>query len=156
MSKIRNLDGFKLPLLPTGEIDKRTKQYKAWKEFNGLKVERAPEPTIGGAGRLGTYAPIDFDKPASVLLEADKLINGSREKEYGPPKENLANIALLWDAYLRGKYGISFTGEPYSITAVDVCNMMAMLKIARGYKGYHADSTTDACGYIGLIQRVQS
>lgn len=80
----------------------------------------------------------------SVLQEAEELVNGDRQKTYGPPAINLSKIAELWAAYL---------GVP--ITMVDACAMMVILKIARLKKlGYHRDSVVDAAGYMGLAEMV--
>ena len=152
MSKIRNIDGFKLPLLPTGEIDKRTKQYRAWKASNGLKVE-APNPVIGGTGRLGTYAPLDFDatpKKDSILHEADALINGVKEQEYGHPKKNLNDIAVFWTTYLSAK-----SARVIEVSATDVCQLMVLLKMARSLNGpFKHDTILDEVSYAGLIGRL--
>mgnify|MGYP003641561620 CR=1 FL=1 len=74
-----------------------------------------------------------------VLKEATALINGDREKQYGTPKESFVCIAHMWSSYL---------GRP--ILASDVCNMMALLKIARLRNGKHHDSSVDAAGYMAL------
>lgn len=84
----------------------------------------------------------DVTKPntrTQVLREAEKLINGDRQAHYGPPEENFAAIASMWSAYL---------GHP--VTAADVCNLMALLKIARLRNGAHRDSSVDGAGYLAL------
>ena len=45
----------------------------------------------------------------------------------------------MWSAYLG-----------CDVTARDVCNMMALLKIARLRLGQHDDSAVDGCGYLAL------
>jgi len=82
----------------------------------------------------------------SILEEAQKIIYGDREQTYGTPAKNLDRIAQLWNAYT----GIT------QLTAVDVCNMMCLLKIARLVnQPNHRDSIVDLAGYAALIQRVQ-
>lgn len=82
----------------------------------------------------------------SVLIEADSLINGTRQDDYGTPDENFAVVANLWTAY---------TGFVFSVD--DVCIMMTLLKIARLKTGekYHRDSVVDGCGYLGLLELVE-
>lgn len=82
---------------------------------------------------------------SKVLEEANTLIHGDRQNHYGPPSENFAAIAQMWSAYL-GR----------DVEARDVCNMMALLKIARLRNGQHDDSTIDCCGYIALSAEVSS
>ena len=80
-----------------------------------------------------------MNERTSVLVDADDLINGDRQDHYGEPGENFQAIAEMWSAYL-GSY----------VGARDVCNMMALLKIARLKNGQHRDSSVDACGYLAL------
>ena len=74
-----------------------------------------------------------------ILKEATALINGDREKDYGTPQASFTCIAHMWTAYL---------GHP--VRASDVCNMMALLKIARMRIGPHRDSSVDGAGYMAL------
>jgi hypothetical protein len=74
-----------------------------------------------------------------ILNEANALINGDREDAYGSPKESFHCIATMWGAYLG-----------WHVTAADVCNMMALLKIARLRNGPHRDSNVDGAGYMAL------
>jgi len=79
----------------------------------------------------------------SVLDEASRLIHGPRQDHYGPPAENFAAIAKMWSAYLGS-----------NIDARDVCNLMALLKIARLRNGPHLDSSVDGVGYLALAAEV--
>ena len=74
-----------------------------------------------------------------ILLQADLLINGDREKDYGTPQESFGCIAKMWSAYMGDE-----------ISAADVCHMMALLKIARLRNGPHRDSNVDGAGYMAL------
>ena len=74
-----------------------------------------------------------------ILLEADLLINGDREKDYGTPQESFGCIAKMWSAYMGDE-----------INAADVCHMMALLKIARLRNDPHRDSNVDGAGYMAL------
>lgn len=73
-----------------------------------------------------------------ILLEAHKLINGDRQKEYGNPRIMFSKIAKFWSAYLER-----------DITPEDVAMMMTLLKIARQSYEHKADNLIDAAGYIG-------
>lgn len=97
------------------------------------------------------YKLIDTGAPGKTILqEAHGLIYGDREADYGDPKENLANIGQQWSLYLSQKYG----AQGVIVDAVDVCWMMALLKMCRELNGGKRDSLVDAAGYIGLIERV--
>lgn len=75
-----------------------------------------------------------------ILLEAHTLINGERQKQYGPPQACFRKIARLWSTYLEK-----------DITSADVANLMILLKIARQSQGTGSrDSYVDIAGYAGL------
>lgn len=80
----------------------------------------------------------------SILEEAQRLIHGDRNKNYGHPRENFADTAALFSGYL-GK----------EISDIDVANLMILLKVARVKgTGYHRDSFTDIAGYAGCVERI--
>ncbi|AJD82473.1 hypothetical protein SHEEN_55 [Mycobacterium phage Sheen] len=80
----------------------------------------------------------------SILQEAQRLIHGERIKNYGHPRENFKDIALLFSGYLEKE-----------ITDIDVANLMILMKVARVKgTGYHRDSFTDIAGYAGCVERI--
>ena len=80
-----------------------------------------------------------MNKRTEILEEAERLINGDRQDDYGDAAEGFQAIAQMWTAYL----GTAMNGR-------DVCNMMALLKIARLRNRPHADSSIDGAGYLAL------
>lgn len=89
----------------------------------------------------------------NVLEEGYKLIHGSRKDDYGHPQQNFKDIARLWSAYL------AMIGRT-SVTPVDVCMMMQLLKMARCAKQSmpvrdSRDSVVDMAGYVGLLERLE-
>ena len=78
-----------------------------------------------------------------TLETASALINGDREKDYGTPQENFANIAKGWEVVL---------GCDVSAEQVALC--MAWLKIARLANGPHMDSYIDGAGYLALASEL--
>ena len=80
----------------------------------------------------------------SILEEAQRLIHGPRNKNYGHPRDNFRDIAALWSGYL-GK----------EVSDIDVANLMILMKVARVKgTGYHRDSFTDIAGYAGCVERI--
>lgn len=72
-----------------------------------------------------------------TLKKAIETVTGHRETDYGSPEDNFNLIARFWSDYLN-----------YRIRAVDVSNMMALLKIARLATGHATeDSFIDLAGY---------
>jgi hypothetical protein len=82
---------------------------------------------------------------SDILNEANTLINGDREAEYGPPSENLERICRFWNVYLVN------TGNDASLNTADVAYMMALLKLARACGGKtKRDTVVDMAGYVAL------
>jgi hypothetical protein len=79
-----------------------------------------------------------------ILTKAADLVGGDREKTHGKKRENMENIAALWTGYL-----------DVSVTALDVANMMVLMKIARTKSGSHnPDDYIDAAGYAGCAGEI--
>lgn len=86
------------------------------------------------------------DVRAFVLEEANRLIHGDRQAQYGPPEENFKNIAAFWN--IRFKHLLQ-DGKEFS--DADVAAAMVLLKLARDMQGYKEDNAVDAAGYIALM-----
>lgn len=75
-----------------------------------------------------------------IIKTADDLINGNREQQHGNAFDSHELIAQYWSVYL---------GQ--DILAIDVANMMELLKIARSGLGEHnLDDYVDRVGYAAL------
>jgi hypothetical protein len=79
-----------------------------------------------------------------VLAAAAEHTQGRRQADYGPPAINLGQrTADLFTAYVTNMPSLEFT-------AVDVCNLMILLKVARLQHDPdrpHFDSLVDIAGY---------
>ena len=72
-----------------------------------------------------------------LLRDAEALVNGPRNQDYGPPAKDFEVTAQLWSAYL---------GVP--VTAGDVAALMILLKVRRlRVTPDHYDSIADIAGY---------
>lgn len=95
-------------------------------------------------------------KPANpstpkILHEADAIINGQRQADYGDKRQNFTQIAMLWQGTLAMKLA---PGE--TITPEDVALCMMQVKIARLAKSpNHRDSVLDIAGYAGCYDMIQ-
>lgn len=83
----------------------------------------------------------DFDVKesirASVLNEANSIVNGARANTYGGPEDSFRTIAGLWSAYTN-----------YKFSPTDVAVLLALLKVARlRASPNHRDSWVDLAGY---------
>lgn len=81
-----------------------------------------------------------------TLEQAENIINGERQGQYGSPENSFQTIAKFWTAYL-GR----------DISATDVANMMILLKVARNASGvYKNDNYIDICGYAAIGNELAS
>lgn len=83
-------------------------------------------------------------KAEEVCKRAAELVSGDRQRQHGDKKENFANIAALWSAWL----GIDL--EPS-----DVAALMLLMKLARTQSGtFNQDDYVDMAGYSGCMAEV--
>jgi len=82
----------------------------------------------------------------TVLEEAQSLIYGDREQDYGKTSDNCADIAKGWSVLFKT-----------TVTPEQVALAMAWLKICRANKDNCSkrDSYVDLCGYAGCIEKIK-
>lgn len=92
------------------------------------------------------------EKPIPMLVQAENLINGQRQQDYGDKLQNFTQIAMLFQGVLAMKLMPNAR-----ITPEDVALLMMQVKIARLAKSPdHFDSVMDIAGYAGCYDRMQS
>jgi len=79
----------------------------------------------------------------SITKEAQEIVHGERQQDYGNMAESFQRIAGLWSAYL-GVHVDSF----------DVGKMMILLKVSRAKNQNHRDSYVDIVGYVECIDKL--
>ncbi len=88
----------------------------------------------------------------SVLDEANEIINGDRQKDYGSAYATFSKIANLWSVVLD-------TNRPISPQEVALC--LIQLKVARAINDTYnqrpikRDTIVDIAGYAGCIEKIQ-
>lgn len=88
---------------------------------------------------MAEYTPSHYYSK-TVLEEAQELIHGERQADYGEPSKNFEDIAAGWSV-------IAGT----ELTAKQVALMMCWLKSCRLLKSpNHRDSWLDLAGYVGI------
>ena len=87
-----------------------------------------------------------------MLHQAQDLIHGQRQADYGDKLQNFSQIAMLWQGTLAHKLA---PGQ--AITPEDVALCMMQVKIARLAKSPdHKDSILDIAGYSGCYDYLQA
>lgn len=85
-----------------------------------------------------------MSKRADLLNKAIHIVDGERRERYGEPENVFSTIAIMWSDYCNQE-----------ITALDVANMMMLLKIARS-KGNpeYQDNYIDIAGYAACAGEI--
>lgn len=72
-----------------------------------------------------------------LLINAERLVNGDRNAQYGDPRQDFQRTADMWAAYLG-----------CDVKPLDVAAMMALLKVSRiRWSPGKQDSWLDLAGY---------
>ena len=89
---------------------------------------------------------MSLKKREEILKKASKAISGERDKHYGSPEDNFAQIAVFWTNYLHR-----------IITSTDVAMMMILLKISRAMNdATHEDNWIDIAGYAACAGEIEN
>lgn len=83
----------------------------------------------------------------NILQEADSIIHGQRNSDYGSPLENHSLTAELFGAYLSRKKG--------PITARDICWFNILQKCSRDVSKPLRDNLVDTAGYAGNMEMIE-
>lgn len=115
---------------------------KGWENSWGAKLE------VYVAKQLG-YPVLDAETlllhEESVMHEAERLINGARQEDYGHPLDDFTKTGRMWGAIL---------GLP-DIEPEKIGLMMVALKISRELNWHKRDNLVDGCGYFGTIELIK-
>jgi hypothetical protein len=107
-----------------------------WEKSEGAKLEIAIAKELG-LKFLGNPVDVDDD----IFEIAKNLVAGDRQKQYGPPAQNLMDIGRIWGALL----------QIDDISPTMVALMMTGLKLAREAHAPKKDNLVDAIGYIHIV-----
>lgn len=93
---------------------------------------------------------------ADFCAEAARLVGGPRAATHGADRAlNFTLIADLWNGYWRMKCRVNDEQIVTPFTALDIGNMMELMKISRRMLGsFNADDYTDAAGYAGCTGEI--
>lgn len=122
-------------------------QYEAIAACFGIQMQDLLQSALGTDESPADEAPEDPvpSMRAQILREAERIIYGDREDEYGSPAVNLQATADLWSAYLERQLNAPI--KPY-----DVALMMVLLKVSRAKNGGQTsiDHFVDIAGYAAI------
>jgi hypothetical protein len=79
----------------------------------------------------------------NILQEADRLVNGDRNKDYGHPADDFGRCAKLWSVVL---------GCDVSPEQAALC--MILVKVSRQINKPKRDNLVDIAGYAAVIEKI--
>jgi hypothetical protein len=104
-----------------------------------------PEPETP-VGRYTLAEQYEFN-----LRDADALIHGERNADYGHPLDDFCDTAEYWTTWGHARGWLPFE---QSLTPEDVAMMMVHLKISREGRKHKLDNIVDGPGYFGTLGMV--
>ncbi len=85
------------------------------------------------------------DPHETILQEAQRLVHGPRQQDYGHPLDDFTRTAAMWSAIL---------GQPVTAEQVGLC--MIAVKISRHCNHPKRDNLVDAAGYAATVAMVET
>lgn len=94
-------------------------------------------------------ALVMHEAPVTILQEAQSLVHGARNADYGHPADDFAAVAKAFNAYIEKKYN---TVGPLEATDVPIFQMI--VKIMREANKPKRDNLVDIAGYAATLEMV--
>lgn len=89
------------------------------------------------------WFPKDFEEQ-SILQEADKIVKGDRQADYGDTVANFKHIANIASAIRQKQF-----------TAEDCCVVLMAVKLAREQFKHKRDNLVDLAGYTEILNQIK-
>lgn len=114
-----------------------------WERSHGVSIE-LPYALALGMPVYDAAQPGQLLPPENIAAEAQRLVLGARQKDYGHPIDNYTMVGRMWGAFL---------GLP-DIDPRKAAHMMSLAKIAREGNAYKRDNLVDLIGYALVAQMI--
>ena len=131
------------------------------REFSGMVIEsNIPEYKVGEVKKRWLKEFFDIyeiekvkemdamnkkEEVKSILTEAESIVNGDRNVQYGNPKEAFKEYSNILEA----TFGIK-------LTPAEICKVQIAIKLGRLKYKYKRDSVVDLCGYAEILNRLEN
>lgn len=90
------------------------------------------------------FKDIVEENKQSILSEAEEIVNGIRQSDYGAARESFSRIATIASV---------MTGK--ELSPEDCCAVMMAVKLVRESFNHKRDNLVDLCGYAELMNRLK-
>ena len=87
---------------------------------------------------------MDEENNKSILSEAEEIVNGSRQSDYGDARESFSRVATIASV---------MTGK--ELAPEDCCAVLMAVKLVRESFKHKRDNLVDLCGYAELMNRLK-
>jgi hypothetical protein len=86
-----------------------------------------------------------MEKNTSLLLQAEKIVNGDRDEQYGNPSQAFQEYSNI----LKTTFDIDLTPE-------QICKVQMAIKLGRLKYKFKQDSLLDLIGYSEILNRLST
>ena len=87
---------------------------------------------------------VNEENDKSILSEAEEIVNGSRQSDYGDARESFSRIATIASV---------MTGK--ELSPEDCCAVMMAVKLVRESFNHKRDNLVDLCGYANILNEIR-
>ena len=87
---------------------------------------------------------VNEENNKSILSEAEDIVNGSRQSDYGDARESFSRIATIASVMV-GK----------ELSPEDCCAVMMAVKLVRESFAHKRDNLVDLCGYANILNEIR-
>lgn len=88
---------------------------------------------------------------SSIAAEAQDMVYGDRQDDYGHPREDFTRAAILWTGLLQHKLA-----DGAFVDADDIARCMIGVKLARDVHAPKRDNRVDIVGYAITLDRLET
>ena len=87
---------------------------------------------------------VNEENNKSILSEAEEIVNGIRQSDYGEANESFSRIATIASV---------MTGK--ELSPEDCCAVMMAVKLVRESFAHKRDNLVDLCGYANILNEIR-
>ena len=87
---------------------------------------------------------MDEENNKSILSEAEEIVNGSRQSDYGDARESFSSVATIASV---------MTGK--ELDPEDCCAVLMAVKLVRESFKHKRDNLVDLCGYAYIMNEIK-
>jgi hypothetical protein len=111
--------------------------------YGGYKIRREDCVEIDSSEHSAIESTVSQPTHESILLEANKVVNGDRNEQYGDAKEAFT----IYSEICKSAFGLELSPD-------EICKVLMAVKLGRLKYKYKRDSIVDLCGYAEILSKL--